>query len=98
MRHTDPENTTRSYFRSQTRLFMMNGSWYFSTREGDNGPFGSRQQAVDEVARYIKGRRDLERFQARLVRRKEPDARRPRFEFERGHGISLEDLMRRFQH
>ena len=98
MRRTDPENSTRSYFRSKTRLFLMNGRWYFSTREGDNGPFDGREEALREITRYVKGRTDLERFQARLVSRKQPDVRRPRFEFERGHGISLEDLLRRFQH
>ncbi len=63
MRRSDPENTTRSFFRSQDRVFSLNGQWFFATREGEIGPFPCREQALREVARYAAERTALERFQ-----------------------------------
>ena len=42
----------------------MNGSWYFVTREGEEGPYPSECEARIEVARYIRGQNDLLSFQA----------------------------------
>lgn len=63
MRRTDPEDTGKRYFRTQERLFAMNGQWYFSAREGDIGPFRTREGALREVARYVREREDLDSFQ-----------------------------------
>jgi len=63
MRCTDPENEIRSYFRSDDRLLMMNGDWYFSTREGEVGPFRNVDDATREIERYAKERHDLRQFQ-----------------------------------
>jgi hypothetical protein len=63
MRRTDSESYTKRYFRAQERVFAMNGQWYFTAREGDVGPFRTRERALDEVARYARERQDLERFQ-----------------------------------
>ena len=63
MRRTDPENTTRSFFRAQDRVFSLNGQWFCATREGEVGPFPTRDRALCEVARYIEERDALERFQ-----------------------------------
>lgn len=63
MRRTDPEQSSKRYFRTQERVFAMNGQWYFTAREGDVGPFTTRERALDEVARYAQERQDLERFQ-----------------------------------
>ena len=63
MRRTDPEHSQRRYFRAQDRVFSQNGLWYFTAREGDVGPFPTRETALKEVARYAKERYDLERFQ-----------------------------------
>jgi len=63
MRRTDPENSTRSYFRAQDRVFTQNGQWFFTAREGEVGPFNTRDTAIKEVCRYVQERRDLERFQ-----------------------------------
>lgn len=41
----------------------MNGQWYFTTREGDVGPFSTRKLALDEVTRYASEYQHLERFQ-----------------------------------
>lgn len=63
MRRTDPENTNKRYFRTQERVFSMNGQWYFTAREGDIGPFRTREGALSEVARYVREREDLDSFQ-----------------------------------
>lgn len=63
MRRTDPENTNKRYFRTQERLFSMNGQWYFTAREGDIGPFRTREIALKEIARYVREREDLDDFQ-----------------------------------
>jgi len=43
------------HFRAQSRIFRMNDNeWYFSTREGDNGPFQSESDAQRELDTYIK--------------------------------------------
>src|SRR5262245_10519512 len=52
----------RTYFRSD-RLFLMNGRWYFSTREGDYGPFGSREIARAALARFVRDKVELDSFQ-----------------------------------
>ena len=63
MRRTDSEHTNRRYFRTQERVFSMNGQWYFTAREGDIGPFRTREVALKEVARYAREREDLDSFQ-----------------------------------
>lgn len=69
MRRTDPENSTRRYFRAQDRVFTQNGQWFFTAREGEIGPFHSRETAIKEVTRYVQERSDLERFQQARERR-----------------------------
>lgn len=64
MRRTDSPDTTRSYFRSAERIFSLNGHWFFGTREGEVGPFVSRQEALSEVARFVREKHDLELFQS----------------------------------
>lgn len=61
MRHNDKDN--KCYFRSSERVFLMNGSWYFATREGDQGPFFNEQQARAEIGRFISEKTELARFQ-----------------------------------
>ena len=34
---------------SAARVFRLGGQWYFSTREGDIGPFRTREQAKREA-------------------------------------------------
>ncbi|MFU8816297.1 MAG: DUF6316 family protein [Pseudomonadales bacterium] len=55
MRKSDP-NQQKSFFRSVDRFFQANGQWYFSAREGDIGPFRSREQALREAKAYIEAR------------------------------------------
>jgi hypothetical protein len=63
MRQGDTDST-RVYFRSSTRVFNLNGSWYFATREGDQGPFVTRDRAEVEALRYTSERETLYGFQA----------------------------------
>ena len=51
MRNDDIE--VKAYFRSSERLFRVNSDWYFSTREGDQGPFESEREAAYELRLFI---------------------------------------------
>ena len=62
MRNTDADQS-RHFFRSQERLFCFNSQWYFATREGDCGPFPTKDIARTEVSRYINERAALRGFQ-----------------------------------
>jgi hypothetical protein len=59
-RHGDQKDKT--YFRSE-RLFCMNGQWYFCAREGDHGPYPSREAAERALKRFIGDKIELDRFQ-----------------------------------
>ena len=48
MRKTDKESNA-SYFRSPDRFIRVNEEWWFTTREGDQGPFASKE-AAEEAA------------------------------------------------
>ena len=63
MRRTDSKASNKRFFRTQERVFSMNGQWYFTAREGDIGPFRTRESALSEVARYARERQDLASFQ-----------------------------------
>ena len=63
MRHNDPDGQTRSYFRSAERVLLLNGQWFYATREGEVGPFPTREEALREVDRFVRERRELDRFQ-----------------------------------
>ena len=63
MRRTDSKASNKRYFRTQERVFSMNGQWYFTAREGDIGPFRTRESALSEVARSARERQDLDSFQ-----------------------------------
>ena len=60
MRRTDSEDDNRSYFRASERVFTLNGKWFFATREGECGPFATREQALSEASWLT---RDMEHFQ-----------------------------------
>lgn len=36
------------------RMFSIGAEWYFATREGDKGPFPSREEAEAELALYLR--------------------------------------------
>ncbi|MBK79759.1 MAG: hypothetical protein CMQ43_02410 [Gammaproteobacteria bacterium] len=56
MRKGDPNDLTKSFFRTNDRFFQVNGQWYFSAREGEIGPFRTRDQARREAMAYINAR------------------------------------------
>jgi hypothetical protein len=101
MRQTDSKDHARSYFRSPQRLFVLNGQWFYSTREGDVGPFSSRAAAERDIVRYAKEHQDLAQIQeisARRVAREAAHTASRRVRFARDHRISPEDLLRKFRH
>lgn len=51
MRKTDSDLKTR--FRSTDRVFQINDSWWFGTREGDRGPFDSRKDAHAALSQFV---------------------------------------------
>jgi hypothetical protein len=58
------DHNSKCYFRSAERVIHMNGSWFFVTREGEEGPYPSECEAQIEVARYISEQTELAHFQA----------------------------------
>lgn len=71
MRKNDPNDLTRSFFRTNDRFFQVNGQWYFSAREGEIGPFRNREQARREAMAYIRARQANEQARPRRVPTKE---------------------------
>jgi hypothetical protein len=65
MRKNDPVHLKKRFFRSDDRFFQINGQWHFSAREGDIGPFRSREQARLEADAYVAARRASEMAQPR---------------------------------
>ena len=63
MRKEDPKDSKKSFFRARDRIFKLSETWYFGTREGDRGPFRTRDRAIKEIAQYVAERRDLHAFQ-----------------------------------
>jgi hypothetical protein len=52
MRKTDPESSARP-FRAGDRFFRIDGQWYYTLREGDEGPFGSRAEAESHLNTFL---------------------------------------------
>ncbi len=63
MRVEDPRDSTKRYFRSNKRVFVLNGAWYYSTREGEKGPFPTAKKAEQELERFKAEMSDLQKFQ-----------------------------------
>ncbi len=52
MRKEDSKDKT--YFRSNDRVFHMNGGWWFATRDEDCGPYPSKTKAQAQLNDYLK--------------------------------------------
>jgi hypothetical protein len=52
MRKDDSKEKT--YFRAKDRVFHINDGWWYAKREGDRGPWPSKQAAADELTAYIR--------------------------------------------
>ncbi len=63
MRESDEKETSVRFFRSGHRYFCMDGKWYFSTRESEEGPFGSREAAEAALERYLNSLEMLKKLQ-----------------------------------
>lgn len=50
----------RQFFRASSRLFCLNGEWYFQTREADHGPFTKREAAELALDRYVNEMQDMD--------------------------------------
>ena len=77
----------------------MNGQWYFTAREGDIGPFRTRELALSEVVRYARERQDLDSFQAARQRRPgtSPDLALEILPMDEEPELTLDDLILEIQ-
>ncbi len=64
MRRCDDLDSSRCFFRSDERVIHLNGTWYFASREGEQGPFTSRDEASVEMQRFVVEVQQLSAFQA----------------------------------
>lgn len=62
MREHD-EKSNVSHFRTAHRFFCQDGQWWFSTREGEEGPFNSREHAENARDRYVDSIQMMEKIQ-----------------------------------
>ncbi len=53
MRKKDTDAAVQRSRRAYSRTHQHVGQWYFRTREGDRGPFETREAAVLELMRYV---------------------------------------------
>ena len=51
-RQSDPDHTTE-YERSEHRVFPRGSEWFFSSREGDMGPFETEGDAREQLDAYV---------------------------------------------
>ena len=47
------DQTETEYRRAQSRTFERDGKWFFSTREGELGPFDSEAEAEQDMEGYV---------------------------------------------
>ncbi len=75
MRDTD-ENEKIRHFRLGNRFFNENGSWWYHTREGEEGPFKSREQAEAAMARYVASIKSMQEFKRQHAEKHKADSER----------------------
>ena len=51
-RKTDTDNV--AHFRAGSRIFRLNNEWYFSSREGEHGPYASEREAAMGLESYVR--------------------------------------------
>jgi hypothetical protein len=85
-RRDDRDNKT--YFRSE-RVFATNGQWYFSTREGNCGPFRTADLARGALARFINEKVELASFQ----QSREREVKKPKISL--AERLKIADVARR---
>ena len=71
MRQEDPRDSNKRFFRASKRVISQNGAWYFTTREGQRGPFDCPEEADLQLQRFKVEMRELQAFQkSRAVKNK----------------------------
>ena len=43
----------RVFFRAGDRIYRDDEAWYYSTREGEHGPFKSKEDAAADMKQYV---------------------------------------------
>lgn len=71
MRVEDPRESNKRYFRASKRVISLNGAWYFTTREGERGPFSSPEEADLQLRRFKSEMSELQAFQKSRAAKKE---------------------------
>lgn len=71
MRVEDPRESNKRYFRASKRVIRLNGAWYFTTREGERGPFSSPEEAEQQLRRFKAEMSELQAFQKSRAAKKE---------------------------
>ena len=71
MRVEDPRESNKRYFRASKRVISLNGAWYFTTREGERGPFSSPEEADLQLRRFKEEMSELQAFQKSRAVKKE---------------------------
>ena len=51
-RQSDLDQSTE-YQRSRHRVFSRGSDWFFSSREGDMGPFDTEAEAIEQLEAYV---------------------------------------------
>lgn len=51
-RQSDVDQSS-AYPRTEQRVFSRENQWFFSSREGDMGPFESEAEAADQMEGYV---------------------------------------------
>jgi hypothetical protein len=69
-RETDQSEEVR-FFRVGDRVSVVNGQWFVTTREGEEGPFHSRAQAEQALARLVAGWQAARAFAEERSQRRE---------------------------
>lgn len=51
-RQSDPDPILK-FQRSEQRVFSRDGDWFYSSREGDMGPYTSEAEAAEQLEGYV---------------------------------------------
>lgn len=52
MRNSDEQSSVR-HFRAENRFFRVENQWFYSTREGQEGPFPSKEAAQRHLRSFL---------------------------------------------
>ena len=62
----DAGEGVRTFYRAGERLFNVDAGWCFQTREGERGPYPSRDAAAGELTRYVETMSFLHEHRSKL--------------------------------